>query len=109
MVRAHAPTPKNQSWQSGSVRIPNNLPGQEPNKLTESRLGSVSNPLLYIYKNVKLLRLLDVKTLMHGLKFIFLKGKVFNSRIRIGSVFRSYLDPDPYSEYGSGSSHANIG
>ena len=28
-------------------------------------------------------------------------------RIRIGSVFRSFLDPDP--EYGSGSTHANIG
>ena len=24
-------------------------------------------------------------------------------------VFRSFLDPDPYSEYGSGSTHANIG
>ena len=30
-------------------------------------------------------------------------------RIRIGSVFRSFLDPDLYSEYGSGSTHANIG
>ena len=31
------------------------------------------------------------------------------SWIRIGSVFRSFLDPDPDSEYGSGSTHANIG
>ena len=26
-----------------------------------------------------------------------------------GSIFRSFLDPDPYSEYGSGSTHANLG
>ena len=30
-------------------------------------------------------------------------------RIRIGSVFRSFLDPDTYSHYGFGSSHVNIG
>ena len=30
-------------------------------------------------------------------------------RILIGSAFRSFLDPDPYSEYGSGSTHANMG
>ena len=30
-------------------------------------------------------------------------------RIRIGSVFRSFLDPGQHSEYGSGSIHANIG
>ena len=30
-------------------------------------------------------------------------------RIRIGSVFRSFLDPDPYSKYVSGSTHANTG
>ena len=28
-------------------------------------------------------------------------------RICLGSIFRSF--PDPYSEYGSGSTHANIG
>ena len=28
--------------------------------------------------------------------------------IRIGSVFRSFLDPDPYSEDGCGSTHVNI-
>ena len=30
-------------------------------------------------------------------------------RICIGSVFRSFLDPEPYSEYRSGSTHVNIG
>ena len=30
-------------------------------------------------------------------------------RIRIGSIFRSFLDPDPYSEYGFGFTRANIG
>ena len=30
-------------------------------------------------------------------------------RIRIGSVFRSFVDPDPYSEYGSRSTHVKIG
>ena len=30
-------------------------------------------------------------------------------RIRIRSVFKGFLEPDPYSEYGSGSTHANIG
>ena len=28
-------------------------------------------------------------------------------RIRIGSVFRSFVDPDPYSQYGSGSTYVN--
>ena len=30
-------------------------------------------------------------------------------RIRLGFVFKSYVDPDPYSEYGSGSTRVNIG
>ena len=30
-------------------------------------------------------------------------------RIRNGSVFRSFLDPDPYSENGSKSTQVNIG
>ena len=34
---------------------------------------------------------------------------VLRIRIRIRSVFRSFLDPDSYSEYGSGSTHANKG
>ena len=38
----------------------------------------------------------------------FLEEKLW-IRIRIGSVFRSFLDPEPYSEYRSGSTHINIG
>ena len=30
-------------------------------------------------------------------------------RIRIGSVFRSFVDPDLNAEYGSGSTHMKIG
>ena len=30
-------------------------------------------------------------------------------RIQIGSVFRTFVDPDPYSEYGFGSRQVNIG
>ena len=30
-------------------------------------------------------------------------------RIRIGSLFWSFVNPDPYSEYESGSTHVNIG
>ena len=30
-------------------------------------------------------------------------------RIRIGSVFRNFVDPDPYSRYGLGSTHLNVG
>ena len=38
--------------------------------------------------------------------FVFKKLKaVLWIRLRIGSVFRSFVDPEPYSEYGSGSTH----
>ena len=35
-------------------------------------------------------------------------GSVLWIRIRIGSIFRSLLDPNPYSEYGSGSGSTNV-
>ena len=47
------------------------------------------------------------------LSYVFVFGRFWTRfrvlliRIRIGSVFRSFLDQ--YSEYGSGSTHANIG
>ena len=41
-------------------------------------------------------------------KKMFLKTVLW-IRIRIGSVFRSFVDPDTYSQYGFGSTHVNIG
>ena len=44
-----------------------------------------------------------------AIKQSYTRNSVLWIRIRIGSIFRSFLDPDPYSEYGSGSTHVNIG
>ena len=44
-----------------------------------------------------------------GYKKVISKTEVLWIRIHIGSVFSSFVDPDPYSENGSGFTHVNIG
>ena len=67
------------------------------------RSSTIYSGDLNYYKSITVFSLKSVK--------IILFEAVLWIRIlsRIGSVFRSFLDPDPYSEYGSGSTHANIG